>query len=490
MSIIHRLVKFRITQRFEYASLPIALKWSLMIACFITLAMGILGWFLIEQQASFHQQQNKILGTSLVKQLARASSEPLLAQDDLALSLLVRHEEKEKFIIGIQIFDKEGTLRASEGVSAIWDIRNLLKLTPVNNSLRWQTPTVKAISYYSIINYQELPVGLALVTFDRNPLDAQQTRLTNVLISATVALVILTILLAFPLAFKLFSPIRKLVEAGDALTIHKSGMPKEIDRKDEIGRVLDSFKSLADDMETKKKVENAFSQFLSPSIAHQVLNQPKGTELGGSTTYGSVLFCDVVGFTELSENLAPAEVGELLNQYFKYFSIAAETCNGTVDKFIGDCIMILFGVPEEDKQHGVQAVTCAVLMQKITEQINTSRIAAELPIIQFRIGINSGSMHAGNLGSHNRMQYTVVGDAVNLSSRICGLCEPEQVLVTRETIEQEGIRSITKHQALGPIQVRGRKQPVYPYIIDLDHFIRQSDIDNYLEHIFVDRESV
>jgi len=490
MSITNRLEKMKFSERFEYTSLPIALKWSVIIACFITFAMGILGWFLIEQQADFHQQQNKILGSSLVNQLARASSEPLLAQDDLALSLLVRHEEKEKFIIGIQIFDKEGTLQATEGVSAIWDIRTLLNAAPDNNSLRWQTPNTKAISYFSVIKYQQLPVGIALVTFDRKPLDAQQTKLTNVLITTTVLLVIFTILLAFPLAFKLFSPIRKLVEAGDALTTDNLTGLTIVERKDEIGRVLDSFKSLADDMETKKKVESAFSQFLSPSIARQVLNQPKGTELGGATIYGSVLFCDVVGFTELSENLAPTEVGKLLNQYFKYFSIAAETCNGTVDKFIGDCIMILFGVPEVDEQHGVQAVTCAVLIQKISEQINASRKAAKLPIIQFRIGINSGEMLAGNLGSAERMQYTVVGDAVNLSSRICDLCEPEQIFVSRETIEQPGIRSITKHQSLGPIQVRGRKQPVYPYNIDIDHFIRQSDIDAYLRHIFFDRENL
>jgi adenylate cyclase len=151
---IKQLSKFRTNQRFEYASLPIALKWSLVIACFITFAMGILGWILIGQQASFHQQQNKILGTSLVNQLARASSEPLLAQDDLALSLLVRYEEKEKFIIGIQVFDKEGTLHATEGVSAIWDIKSLLDTTPANNSFKWESPNLNAISYYSVIKYQ------------------------------------------------------------------------------------------------------------------------------------------------------------------------------------------------------------------------------------------------------------------------------------------------------------------------------------------------
>ncbi|PCJ46199.1 MAG: hypothetical protein COA74_06170 [Gammaproteobacteria bacterium] len=476
--------KLKLAERFEHSSLPIALKWSMVIAIFITIAMGILGWFLIDQQSTFHQKQNSVLGSSLANQLARAASEPLLAQDYLALSLLVRHEQEDKLIIGMQIFDKQGTLRATEGVSAIWDIRSLIKTNPQVASLIWQTPTTKAITYYSLITYQTKPVGIALVTFDQKPLDAQQEHLTDVLIAITITLVLFTLLLAFPMAYRLFSPIRELVEAGDALTSEHNSSGEGSVRKDEIGRVLASFKFLADDMETKKKVEHAFSQFLSPSIARQVLNQPKGTKLGGSMAYGSVLFCDVVGFTEISENLRPAEVGELLNQYFKYFSIVAENCNGTVDKYIGDCIMILFGVPEADNQHAVQAVTCAVLIQKVTERINQKRLSEKLPIIQFRIGINSGEMLAGNLGSDERMQFTVVGDVVNLTSRICGLCEPKQVFVTRETLEQQGLQIITKHQALGSIQVKGRKQPVHPYKIDMEHFIRQSDIDAYLKHIF------
>ena len=94
-----------LTTRFENSSLPIALKWTVVIACFISLAMGLLSWFLINQQNDFHQQQNQVLGRSLVNQLARAASEPILAQDDLALSILVQQEGKEQLIIGMQIFN-------------------------------------------------------------------------------------------------------------------------------------------------------------------------------------------------------------------------------------------------------------------------------------------------------------------------------------------------------------------------------------------------
>ncbi len=480
----------RLTKWFDNSSLPIALKWSLMIACFISIVMGILGWFLSNQQKNFHQSQTQVLGNSLVNQLALAASEPILAQDDLALSILIKQEDKDQMIIGTQIFDKNGLLKASTGVSTIWDIRSLIQEDAKPDYLIWQTPDTRAITFHSLIKYQDLIVGIALVTIDREPLELQLKKMTNLFVSTTIGLVIISILFAFPLAYTLSAPIRHLEKVGKTLNQDDSPAISKTDRKDEIGRVLDSFHSLADSMEKKKQVENAFSQFLSPSIARNVLNQPKGTQLGGTTTNGSVLFCDVVGYTEISENLKPDQVGALLNQYFNYFSLAAHSCHGTVDKFIGDCMMIIFGVPENDQQHGIHAVTCAVLIQKIATQINIQRQLNNLPIVRFRIGINSGEMLAGNLGSDERMQYTVVGDTVNLTSRVCNLCEPGQILVTHKTLKEPGFRNIKHPQSLGTVFVKGRKKPVYPYSIDVEHFIREGDIDDYIKQILIEGEIV
>jgi len=480
----------KITAWFDNSSLPIALKWSLMIACFITIVMSILGWFLSNQQKNFHQKQTQVLGHSLVNQLALAASEPILAQDELALSMLLKQEGKEQLIIGTQIFDKKGLLKASTGVSTIWDIRSLLQENAEPDYLIWQTPGTQAITFHSLIKYQDLIVGVALVTIDREPLQQQLQQMTNLFISTTVGLVFISILFAFPLAYTLSAPIRHLEKVVKTLNQDDTPAVSKTRRKDEIGRVLDSFHYLADSMEKKKQVESAFHQFLSPSIARNVLNQPQGTQLGGTTTTGSVLFCDVVGYTEISESLMPDEVGSLLNQYFKYFSLAAHSCHGTVDKFIGDCMMIIFGVPESDQQHAIHAVTCAVLIQKIATQINIQRQLNNMPIVRFRIGINSGEMLAGNLGSDERMQFTVVGDAVNLSSRVCTLCEPGQILVTRETLREPGFSNIRHPQSLGTVFVKGRKKPVYPYSIDVERFIREGDIDDYIKQILIEGEIV
>ncbi len=473
----------RLSQRLENSSLPLALKWSVVIACFVSLVMGLLGWFLINQQSATYRQQNEVLGGVVVDQLAFAASEPLLAGDDLSLQVLVRQQEKNALIIGMQVFDLNGTLKASAGISPIGDLLSLIKREESRHQLPWRTPYVNAVSFISSIRFKDVVAGYAVVSIDQAPLEQQLNSLTGALVTTTIGLIVIGALLAFPLSHRLCRPIYQLVKVGEAIDNGDTRMPIAMGRKDEIGRLLDAFQHMAQGMEKKREVEQAFARFLSPTIAHQVLNRPKGSELGGITKEGSVLFCDVVGFTELSEYLSPQEVGELLNQYFSYFSIAADSCNGTVDKFIGDCIMILFGVPESDYSHGLHAVTCGVLIQEIANRINRQRQEQGLPLVQFKIGINSGQMLAGNLGSVERMQYTVVGDTVNLTARICDICTPGEILVTESTLAQPGVRALVKSIPQITARVKGRRQPVKTYLIDSASFIAKSRFQESLDKI-------
>lgn len=479
----------RLTRRFENSSLPLAFKWSLIIACFVSLVMGVLGWFLIQQQSDSYRDQNGLLGSLVVDQLALAASEPLMAEDNLGLQVLVRQQEKSALILGMQIFDLQGGVKASAGVSPIGDILALVEQRAETDRLPWRTPYFDAISFFSPIGFKGVVAGYAVVTIDQQPLELQLARLKQTLLTTTLGLILLGMLLAFPLAHRLSRPIRQLVKVGEAVDRGQRKPPPEHQRRDELGQVIHSFHRMAHGMEQKREVEQAFSRYLSPTIARQVLHQPAGGELGGRTLVGSVLFCDVVGFTELSEHLPPQAVGELLNQYFRYFSIAAESCEGTVDKFIGDCIMVLFGVPEADASHGLHAVTCGVLIQEIASRINHARRADGLPLVEFKVGINTGRMLAGNLGSTQRMQYTVVGDSVNLAARVCDICTPGQVLITADTLRQPGVESLVCTEPLPRVKVRGRKQPVMPYRVDGESFLAESSFKESLERI-LPREGV
>ena len=452
------------------------------------LVMVLLGWFLIGQQERSYRHQTDLLGEMIIDQFVRAASEPMVADDLLSLEVLVSQQEKNDLILGMQLLDLDGKPLAGAGAIPP-DLNDWIK---GRNSLPGNFSRVardgSAITYMKPVNFQKTIVGYALVSIDRQPLERGLQALVQALVATTMGLIILGTLLAFPLAQRLCRPIHQLVRVGEAIDRGEAGDLEAHQRRDEIGQVLSSFKRMADDLEQKRHVERTLSRYLSPSVAEKVLSAPKGGRLASSMAEGSVLFCDIVGFTNLSEQLEPEQVANLLNGYFRYFSLAASSSQGTVDKFIGDCIMILFGVPDADEHHALHALTCALLIQTITEEINRKRQAAGEMAVLFRIGINSGRMLAGNLGSEEHMQYTVVGDAVNLASRICGLANPGEILLTEMAALQPGMDSLTRPSRMGAIKVRGRQEPVIPYEVDLEGFSDIGLIQEDMEVILGDRE--
>ena len=223
--------------------------------------------------------------------------------------------------------------------------------------------------------------------------------------------------------------------------------------------MVESFHRLATGMADKQKLEKALSPHVSPDISHRLLDDPGSQRPGGTAVEGSVLFCDIVGFTRLSETLGLEETAELLNQYFGYFALAASSCQGVVDKFIGDCIMVVFGIDGADSQHSLHAVTCALLMQAAAARINCRRRHLGKEDVLFRIGINSGKMLAGNFGGIDRMEYTVVGDTVNLAARLCGEASPGGVIVNESTRAEPGVASAIVLGNSREISVRNRRCP-------------------------------
>ena len=301
------------------------------------------------------------------------------------------------------------------------------------------------------------------------------------LVVSTLLLIFLGVILSSVLAHRLSRPIERLARAGEALG---AGRPRGLaERRDEIGQVLETFQHLAAGVKRKNQVEAALSRYVSPQVAQQVLANDAGGALGGNCVTGSVLFCDIVGFTELSETREPGEVAELLNDYFGYFAMAAESCGGTVDKFIGDCIMIVFGVPDEDPHHALHAMTCGMLIQQLTRRINQLRQARHQATVMLRVGISSGPMLAGNLGSADRMQYTVVGDTVNVAARLCGVAEPGGVLITQAMLAS-GQPGHAHHYAYrGSAELRGRREGVEVVAMDVDAVARDVNADRLIANI-------
>ncbi|MGB5762608.1 MAG: adenylate/guanylate cyclase domain-containing protein [Sedimenticolaceae bacterium] len=467
-------------QRYENSSLPLGLKWSLSIAALIVTAMGVLGSYLIQQQENGYRNQVDRFSQVIVEQLARISGEPLMAADTLSLQVLLQRHAQSPLILGTALYDSQGSPLAEAGVSPPNVDRQELDVADPG-SWDWDNGEYKGVSYFSPVMYQDVTAGYLTVSIDRSPLEQDLLDTRRFLIVSTLLMIFFGAILATLLAHRLSRPIKRLARAGEALS---PGKPQELAiRRDEIGQVLDTFQHLAEGVKRNDQVEAALSRYVSPQVAQQVLASDACGALGGDCVTGSVLFCDIVGFTELSEQREPGEVAALLNDYFGYFALAAESCGGTVDKFIGDCIMIVFGVPDDDPHHALHAMTCGMLIQQLTRRINQIRQARSQATVMLRVGIGCGPMLAGNLGSTDRMQYTVVGDTVNVAARLCGMAEPGGVLITKAMMASGQPGDPRHYLHLGPARLRGRRQSVEVRAMQVDAVARDVNADQLIENI-------
>jgi adenylate cyclase len=164
--------------------------------------------------------------------------------------------------------------------------------------------------------------------------------------------------------------------------------------------------------------------------------------------------------------MKPEELVSILNRYFTLITCACEINHGMVDKYMGDGVMLVFGAPEPDTDHAFHAITCALLIQELVAHENAQREEQGRFPVQFRIGINTGSMLAGNMGSRERMEYTVVGDTVNLASRLCGITNGNEIVISREMYMRDDVRERVIAGEYQSIRLRGISQPVSTYRVE------------------------
>ncbi len=280
------------------------------------------------------------------------------------------------------------------------------------------------------------------------------------------------ILIVFFFAKTLTRPIIRLVAATKRIKDGDYNIHIRSTTRDEIGELTDSFMEMGQGLAEREKIKTAFGKFVNPELAKMVLKDE--IKLGGETKNAVILFSDIRSFTAISEKLQPFEVVEFLNQYMTKMVACIEQTKGIVDKFIGDAIMAVWGVPVSKGNDIVNAVEGALLMRASLLDFNKDRGDEKHPVINIGCGINAGPVLAGQIGSEQRMEYTVIGDAVNLASRIEALNKPfgTDILVSEETYQKtEDLYYVEK---MTPIRVKGKETAQQIYAV----LGRKSDQDS------------
>ena len=204
------------------------------------------------------------------------------------------------------------------------------------------------------------------------------------------------------------------------------------------------------------------SRFLSPALVEQAARGSIELAKGGALTEMTILFSDIRGFTSISEKMPPQEVVKMLNDYFEFMVDILFEYNGILDKFIGDAVMGLWGAPVKRPDDATNAVRAAVKMQKRLKEWNEDRVAQGKVPIKIGIGLHTGQVVVGNLGSSKALSYTAIGDGVNLASRLCGVAREDMVVISEECAERAGKDKFVLEK-MEPAKVKNRVQPVEIY---------------------------
>lgn len=213
----------------------------------------------------------------------------------------------------------------------------------------------------------------------------------------------------------------------------------------------------------KEKIKQAMGKYLSQDIMQNVVKNIDDIKLGGKRANVTVLFADIRGFTSMSEKMTAEEVSKILNEYFTEIEPIITQYNGVINKFIGDAVMAIFGEPIQDINHPVNAVKCAYAMLKKVEDLQEKWLFEGKPKIEIGVGINTGDAFVGNIGSEKRLEYTVIGDTVNLASRIEGYNKVYHTNLLVSSSTYSYIRDIADVIKISDVQIRGKAKKMDIY---------------------------
>jgi adenylate cyclase len=227
---------------------------------------------------------------------------------------------------------------------------------------------------------------------------------------------------------------------------------------DEVGDLAKAFDEMALGLKERERLKGTLDRYVSGDVAERILEEKDDLLLRGEVRRVTILFLDVRGFTTISERLSPTEVVTLLNEYFDVVVDRVTRHGGTLNKFIGDAAMCIWGAPKEALNAERDAVLCALEIQAAVAGLSAERARNGITTVGIGIGINAGEVVAGNLGAARRLEYTVIGDAVNLAQRLESQAKAGEVLISQEVYEK--VEALVEASPREPVKLKGKSQPV------------------------------
>jgi class 3 adenylate cyclase len=281
----------------------------------------------------------------------------------------------------------------------------------------------------------------------------------------SVGLLVAGLVLFALVSARMLRPLRALTTAAGQVSEGNLDVTLPAPRsRDEVGRLSVAFNGMVDGLRQRDFIRDTFGRYVTKEVVDELLGSPDGLKLGGETRVVTILVTDLRGFTALATALPPTKVLEILNRYFARMVDVISRHRGTIDEIQGDGILCFFGAPLAGADDAQRAVACAIEMQLALDLFNAEQRAARLPEVGMGIGINTGEVIVGNIGSEQRTKYGAVGSAINMAYRIESFTVGGQILASPTTYER--VRDVAHVRGTTAAEFKGLDRPLTLYDVD------------------------
>jgi len=439
--------------------IPIRIKLSVAIIFIIWLTILILSFSILARQKENLYLQTVKTGKVSLNYFSNNSSIPLLKDDLLVLNTLIKEASSVEGLLYAIIVDRQQVIKAHTDPNKIGTVLQVeldkrgVKKEQNIEYFNYKLPSGKdALNLSRPITFKDKELGAVHVGISLDFIKDLIHKETMSIIFLSLFIILLGIAIAILLGIEFSRPISKLVLATKEIGRGNFQYRINMIRKDEFGELATAFNSMAKELWNKLMLQKSFGSYVSPEVLDMILTHPEDSWLKGTRSEATILFTDVRGFTAYLETRKPEEAVEHLNEYFGIATQYILEYGGYVDKFMGDAVMGVFGVPVVHADHAERAVRATLAMQKEFQHLSEK---GNNPILsKIGIGIDSGVIVAGTLGSQVKMAYTVIGDIVNTASRLNDLAGSGDIIVSK--VVYESTKHLISVKALPPQLIKGK----------------------------------
>jgi adenylate cyclase len=433
----------------------------------ITLSLSVL-----DKQKERLYEQTVRMGTVSLNYFANNAKFPLLEDDILRLNTLIKEASEVEGLRYAFITDAKQKIKAHTDVNLIGlpfkhFVENpvLTHKGEVSYYAYRQTGGARLLDLYRDIRIKDKLLGQVHVGISLDFIDdlVVQERVSIVL--ATLGVILIGLVVAVLYGFRFSRPISEIVKATDEIGRGNYQYRVPLKRNDELGNLAIAFNRMGQELWKNTMTQKSFGKYVGTEVLDLILANPETDWLKGTRNEATVVFGDVRGFTQYATEKPPEEVVEALNAYLEISTSIIIQYGGYVDKFIGDAVMGVFGVPVFRSDHVERAVRAAVQIQETLLQ-ESQKGNPLLAVVGF--SIHTGVVVAGNVGSQSKMEYTVIGDSVNVAARLNGLAGAGEVVVSQQV--KDKLDHLMSTEALGPQKIKGKSRPIEAYkVLRMQH---------------------